>query len=66
MSDFPKTCYNYWTMEKFVPKSSNSESFEAGLNFEREALSEIEAVARATGKTVEEVIEHNRQNNPNI
>ena len=36
-----------------------------GVNFERDAHSELEAVAKATGCTVEEVIENNRLTRPN-
>ena len=35
-----------------------------GVNFDRDSLSELEAVARATGHTVEEVIENNRLTGP--
>jgi|APCry1669189034_1035192.scaffolds.fasta_scaffold109136_3 hypothetical protein len=53
-------------MEKFTPKNTDNSEFNAGVNFERIALSELEAIARSTGKTVEEVIENNRQTNPNL
>jgi len=53
-------------MEKFQFTTHEETKYNAGSNFEKDALSELEELARSTGKTVEEIIEHNRRTNPNL